>query len=174
MHFHAGLNLGCGQHADIATQDWLNVDRHCLPEWPQPPDVLANVLEGLPFPTGRFSYVYLGHLLEHLEYTQELPAALAEVRRVCRPQAQIRVVGPCLHRAAKLHFDPEWVALWDHGVDDASGLCHRWAPTTEATLAAVQLLDPDAYEIPVETVRLPEWPNADHQLYQCAFAATLN
>lgn len=174
MQPRIGLNLGSGDHAVLGGDGWLNVDRHHLPHWPQPPDILANVLTGLPVPDGRFHLVYLGHFLEHLHYEREIPLLWAELRRVCQPGAPLRVVGPCVHKAHAVGKDPAWVETWAYGCDDPSGLSHRWAPTTEATMAAVRQLDPDAVEVPVATVCPPDWPNIEPDgPWQVAVAATV-
>ena len=174
MRAQVGLNLGCGDHAHLGGDAWLNVDRHDLPHWQQPPDVIANVLTGLPFPPGRFSSVYLGHILEHLDFHEEIPVLWAELQRVCRPGAVIRVVGPCVDKAQALGLDPGWIATWSQPSDDPSGCVHRWTPTTDATMSAVRQLDPQASEIPVWSVQPPDWPNAaPDAAWQVAVAATV-
>jgi SAM-dependent methyltransferase len=173
------LNLGSGQHADLVRfcpGEWINVDRNNFPEWPQPPDLIANVLDGLPFADNHFDGAYLGHFLEHLEYDQEVPFALAEVRRVCRPGAAVMTVGPCTVKAQALKCDPAWIKFIGHAhTAGRPGEAHRWNPTTEATVAAIRAhLDPSAVQIPVVDVHPPEWPNSDWwDSWQCAVTATI-
>lgn len=173
-----GLNLGSGPHANVApAPKWMNVDRYNLPHWPRPPDVMANVLEGLPFPDDHFDCAYLGHLLEHLEYNEEIPVALREVRRVCKADSPVRVVGPCFYKARALGsaYELEDIIKPPEEFTEPPGIEHRWLPTTDATLRAIQLLlDPVAFEVPVGTVRPPEWPNAAPGAeWQVAVAATI-
>lgn len=178
----AGLNLGSGDHANVVTQchgNWLNVDKYSMVHWPQQPDIIADVLTGLPFDDHTFDRCYLGHFLEHLDYETELPVALAEVRRVCQPGAEVRIVGPCVHKAQAMGLDPTWIRtvldIHGHGPDVPAGIGHRWTPTTEATVqAAREHLDPEAVEVSLGSVCPPAWPNAEWSaLWQVAVAATV-
>lgn len=157
-----GLNLGCGPHANVASAEWLNVDRYSLEHWPQPPHVIADVLAGLPFPDDHFDRAYIGHLLEHLEYEVEVPAALAEVWRVCEAGSRVMVVGPCYDKAVMLNSTDELLGMIRPPKRDPGppGIHHRWLPTTEATLRAVRAFDPAAEEVLVTGVAPPVWPNA--------------
>jgi predicted SAM-dependent methyltransferase len=154
-----GLNLGSGEHGDVAGPHWVNVDRWDRPEWKRRPDVVANVLTGLPFVDRLFTHVYLGHFLEHLAY-DEIPTLWKELRRVCVAGAPLRVVGPCVDKARALSCDSTWIATLAPAAEPTTdGLTHRWRPTTEATLEAVRLVDPEAFEIELGTVQPPDWPN---------------
>lgn len=181
-----GLNLGSGEHSWFAAietgggerlTDWVNVDRYSLPHWKKPPDVVANVLDGLPFDDDYFDRAYLGHLLEHLEYNHEIPVMFRELRRVCKSGAPVRIVGPCVDKTVAKGYGQDLVKIMMPGTANAHmpGLDHRWVPTTNATLRAVQLLlDPDAYEIDIGVVCMPAWPNVAPDLdWQCAIAATV-
>ena len=82
------LNAGCGTH--YAT-GWVNVD-----VWESDttkPDVVAAAGEPYPFPDETFDAIYLGHVLEHIHWPQ-LPAYLADIRRIAKPGAHVLVVGP--------------------------------------------------------------------------------
>jgi SAM-dependent methyltransferase len=171
-----GLNLGSGDHADISAAcdpTWLNLDKFNMPHWPRPPDVLADVLDGLPFSDATFCRAYLGHVAEHFEYDSELQLALREIRRVLKPGGELMVVGPCYDKAVTLN-QPEWLLSIIRPPAEyiqPRGIEHRWLPTTKATLAAVQKVFPGAVEISVGTVRPPRWPNASLAGWQCAVLA---
>lgn len=113
------LNLGCGPHY---ADGWVNVDRITTeyinsdgdPEVIRP-DVEANVLEGLPFESGVADEIYLGHVLEHIPWSQ-VPDVLFEVRRVLAPGGQLCVVGPDLHLTIKGWREGKW-----HDIDGDGG-----------------------------------------------------
>ena len=50
--------------------------------------------------------IYASHVLEHLGYQEELPQALAEMRRVLTPGAALRISVPDLTVLAELLLDP--------------------------------------------------------------------
>lgn len=172
-----GLNLGSGDHADVAPAGWVNVDRYRMSHWRRQPDVMANVLDGLPFPDDHFDRCYMGHFLEHLGYEDEIPVALAEVRRVCRDGAPVMVVGPDHVKAAEQLCSQELLdIIWPgHEVREPAGIHHRWRSTAAATLEALhRWLDPNAVEVLVSDVCLPEWPNpVPDALWQLAVSATV-
>jgi Methyltransferase domain len=142
---------------------WVNVDLH----WPVC-DIRATVYR-LPFRDGMFSKVYLGHVLEHLEY-QRIPEALAEVQRVLASGAEVMVVGPCLDKARALGDWQMVRAITPADPPDLSGCGHAWAPTTELTIAAMIAGGlADVEEVPVSKVSRPEWPNTvPWAAWQCA------
>jgi len=86
------LNVGCGTHY---AQGWTNIDRVYLPEHNTTPDVVANPLEGLPFPDNSVDKLYLGHILEHIPWDDTLDFC-SEMLRVLKPGGQCAVVGPDL------------------------------------------------------------------------------
>jgi predicted SAM-dependent methyltransferase len=146
----------------------VNVDRH--PEMFEGVDLEASVL-ALPLPDECAEAVYVGHLLEHLGYDDEVRQCLAEVRRVLRPDGLLCVVGPCLH-LAEATGQPDW--LLDSirgGEDDGSGLGHRWTPTANLTRAALESAGFAVAELPIERITPPEWPNPTTAPWQCAFLA---
>lgn len=170
-----GLNLGSGEHTEIGQmcRNWVNVDKYPQRRGAQP-DVLADVLEGLPFPDGHFSRAYLGHICEHFGYDDELPAVLREVERVLKSGGELRVVGPCLDKAMAMG---ENEALLDiirapKVQTQAKGLGHMWTATTDLTLRALRNVFPNAEEIPVAEVCQPTWPNPSNVGWQCAFKAS--
>jgi SAM-dependent methyltransferase len=64
--------------------------------------VVADAGRGLPFADGSFGLVRLSHIIEHVPDVTRL---LAEVHRVCRPGARVRVVTPHFS-AAGSYTDP--------------------------------------------------------------------
>lgn len=88
------LNLGCGSHR---LEGWCNVDRVAALQ----PDVVHD-LESIPWPfeDDAVEEVLLQHVLEHLGADPRVfLAVMAELYRVCRPGALVRIHVPHpLHR----------------------------------------------------------------------------
>lgn len=63
------------------------------------------------FTDGSVSEIYASHVLEHLRFKDELPAALREFYRVLQPGAMLRVSVPDLHTLCQLFLDPELSTL---------------------------------------------------------------
>lgn len=172
-----GLNMACGSHADIADDTWLNVDHWSDPEWARKPDALASAA-ALPFRDQVFDRLYLGHFLEHLEWPGSVDAIGAELRRVCKPGAEVRIVGPALDLAIRtgqpesllerIRKDDDWRTMHPPG----SG--HAWTATVPLTVRAAGTAGfTDVKVIPVETVLAPEWPNPCTDPWQVALSAVV-
>jgi SAM-dependent methyltransferase len=80
------LNLGCGR--DIRP-GYVNLDVVKMPGI----DVVADLERPLPFADDSFDEVFTSHVLEHVG---DLFPLLAELRRICRPDAVIRIFVPHL------------------------------------------------------------------------------
>jgi len=63
------------------------------------------------FTDGSVSEIYASHVLEHLRFKDELPAALHEFYRVLHPGAMLRVSVPDLATLCRLFLDPALTAL---------------------------------------------------------------
>lgn len=158
------LNLGCGNHR--APAPWVNVDQYAGSEVEA--DVVAQA-SNLPFKSHSISALYCGHLLEHLEYESELPAVLAEIRRVLTVNGRLCVVGPDYDRA---EANPEWHVLLSvirDGADRWPGDRHQWLSTGPATVEAMREVFPGAREVDITT--LSDWPLVDDVGWQFAVLA---
>jgi predicted SAM-dependent methyltransferase len=89
------INLGSGARP---LAGFVNVD--ALPDAPGV-DVVARIDSGLPFDDGVADLIYAAHILEHFPHG-EVPAILAEWRRVLRPGGQLLVAVPDLDVIAGL------------------------------------------------------------------------
>jgi SAM-dependent methyltransferase len=85
------LNWGCGPNPPA---DWLNADRYTY----EGVDLIGNIGEGLPLPDACMDYAVSIHGLQDLPWP-EIPGALAELRRVLKPGAPLRVSVPDLDLA---------------------------------------------------------------------------
>ena len=82
------LNAGCGTHY---AKGWVNTD-----VWEDEltkPDVVVKPGEPYPFGDNTFDAVYMGHVLEHISWS-EVPAFLEEIKRISKPGARLLIVGP--------------------------------------------------------------------------------
>ena len=162
MSFH-GLNVSSGEHY---CPGWVNFD--LLPQTHL--DLRADLF-ALPFPDETFAKVYAGHTLEHIAWG-DIPNALVELRRVMTPDGELMVVGPDIERAL-LTNQPQWLlnAILVDGPESGPG-GHKWTATGLLTLLATCRVFPGAYEVPIETVTRPAWPNPSLASWQCAVLAT--
>ena len=96
------LNVGCGPRDAAGLpglfRDWRKV-RVDVDESVQP-DILADLTDLSPIPTGSVHAVWAAHCIEHL-YIHQVPIALAEFRRVLRPDGFMCIIVPDLQTVAK-------------------------------------------------------------------------
>ena len=89
------LNVGCGTHY---AEGWVNTD-----VWVSDttrPDVQVDPDGRYPFPDATFDALYLGHVLEHMEWSN-IPGFLDEMERLAAPRAWMLVVGPDVFRTIR-------------------------------------------------------------------------
>lgn len=82
------LNVGCGPHY---ANGWLNTDVY--QDELVKPDVVVERGLRYPFIDSYFDGAYLGHVIEHIEWTQ-VDDFILEISRVVKPGAPILIVGP--------------------------------------------------------------------------------
>jgi SAM-dependent methyltransferase len=154
-----------------APAPWVNVDRYEGPG--VNPDVVADA-GCLPFEDGSAEAVYAGHLLEHLDIETELPAVLAEVRRVLGRGGLACIVGPDIERAqAGVERGEDWAMLLPSIRDGGcrwEGDRHKWISTGPRTLELVRPVFPHAAEVDI-TCLGPYWPVVDKVGWQFACLA---
>jgi predicted SAM-dependent methyltransferase len=160
------LNLGCGPHYAAG---WVNIDRYRNDEVPdgRRVDLVCDVMQ-MPYDDNSCSHVYMGHLIEHLSLEDEVPRALAEIRRVLTPEGQLMVVGPDIARAEAAW--PDMVPAIAPGEGDDKlppGIPHKWAPTEATVLAACTPIFAQARAVAIDTVGDP-WPLVDPVGWQFA------
>lgn len=156
------LNIGCGQHY---ADGWTNIDLH--EDGPRP-DVVASIL-ALPFEDRSADRVYCGHVLEHVA-VEDLPAALAEVRRVLSDDGLLMVVGPDVN-LTRIHA-PVLLDAVVSGGGRWPGDRHAWTATGELTAAYVAAAGFATAVLPVADVP-DEWPVVGRDPWQFAVQANV-
>lgn len=91
------LHWGCGP---ITPYGWINSDIAAFPGV----DVVADVLQGLPFPDHEFDVIVSIHVLPEIPYRQ-LDAALRELRRILKPGGTLRLSLPDMDKAIRAYLE---------------------------------------------------------------------
>lgn len=100
------LNAGCGTHY---AKGWVNTD-----VWESDttkPDIRVKPGQPYPFEDNTFDAVFLGHVLEHIDW-KEVPSFLTDMSRVAKPNAPMLVVGPDVYKTIerwKDGYEPFWM-----------------------------------------------------------------
>jgi len=162
------LNAGCGTHY---AQGWVNCD--VWSDETTRPDVVVTPNEPYPFDNNHFDAIYLGHVLEHIDWSL-VPAFLEDMKRIAKPNAPILVVGPdvikTIHRWKDGH-EPFWmiesvmehqdINLHPNKVDWWDGATHHWNchhARVERLLQATGFLNVrDVYEEIPNSVQAKWW-----------------
>lgn len=167
------LNVGCGPHR--AASPWWNVD--VVRDGATQPDQIVPRGQPLPFPDGSCEKVYLGHLLEHVPWPQ-VPAFLADVRRLLTPAGEVLAVGPDVYRTIRgWHEGREtWElveSVLEHSApqDDLGqwAEARHWWNCEEARLtAALAAAFGEARPVALDDPLLDSWPLVGRAPWQCA------
>lgn len=160
-----GLNVGCGTHY---APGWVNVDAMIAPN--THPDVQAKV--PYPFPDETFERVYLGHVLEHVDWSA-IPAFMAEVRRLLAPGGKVLATGPDAYRTIREWRDgaQSWelvVSVLEHqekGSVHWPEAVHKWNCHADRM---VQILAAAGFSGVAETADFAGWPVVNWSGWQCA------
>jgi predicted SAM-dependent methyltransferase len=132
------INYGCGRQV---LDGWINVDAVRSPQAPRPPDVLfamrfdasGALIERTPLPDECATDLQAMHVIEHF-YAWEVPAVLAEWRRLLQRGGRLILELPNLEMAARnlLSCMGDKMSMWPLYGDPAHRdpyMCHRWGYT---------------------------------------------
>lgn len=98
------LNVGCGPHY---ADGWINTDVY--QDDLVKPDIIVSRESRYPFDDCSFDAAYLGHVIEHIEWTQ-VASFISEISRIVKPGAPILIVGPDIKKTIDLYSsgDLDW------------------------------------------------------------------
>jgi SAM-dependent methyltransferase len=100
------LNAGCGTHYAngwVNTDVWENEDTR--------PDVKVEPGEPYPFEDNHFDAIFMGHVLEHIEWSK-VPQFLEDMSRIAKPGAPMFAIGPDVKKTIELWnagSEPFWL-----------------------------------------------------------------
>ena len=89
------LNVGCGPSAKPG---WINADLSAA----EGVDLVGDIRSGLALESGSMEYIVAIHVLQDLSY-QDIPVALAELKRVLVPGGWLRLGLPDLDKAIQAY-----------------------------------------------------------------------
>ncbi len=119
------VDLGCGA---TKQSGFIGIDRFALPGV----DIVCDLDRGIPLPSDSAEHVLASHSLEHLK---DLPAAIAEIYRVCKDRAVVTVIAP--YDSTRLNrANPYHVNVWNEHTP-------RFV-----TASDTPTIDPDEYRFP--------------------------
>ena len=95
------VQVGCGPHG---REGWVNMD--CFPG--KKVNCLYDIRKNLPFDDGSVRGIYSEHVVEHLDYTEEIPVFLAECYRCLAPGGILRIIVPDAGRYLKAYAAGGW------------------------------------------------------------------
>src|SRR5882724_10277307 len=89
---HLNINLGSGGRG---TEGWVNIDvgRHHK-DLTFPYDIRM----GLPFEAGQLSRIFAEHVVEHIEFKEDLPRLLRSMWEALEPGGRLRLIVPDCER----------------------------------------------------------------------------
>ena len=93
------LHWGCGP---ITPYGWVNSDIYPFPGV----DVVADILQGLPFPDNRFEVIVSIHVLPEIPFC-DLDAAMRELYRILTPGGTLRLSLPDFEKAIRAYLSKD-------------------------------------------------------------------
>ena len=185
------LNAGCGTHY---ANGWVNTD-----VWESDttkPDVKVEPGQPYPFDDHTFDAVFLGHVLEHIEWSL-VPSFMMDINRVAKPGAPMLIVGPDVYRTINRwkdgsepwfmvesvleHQDVNWQPDRQHEWWD--GATHHWNCHESRVVALLNRLKFPDIEVLTESVTAGDgwkdlhnpsikWPTIAYSPWQFAIRCT--
>ena len=96
FHDSVKLHLGCGP---VVLPGWINIDVQHYPNV-----AVMRLPDGLKrFPSGAASFVYCSHMVEHIEYPDQVMQLAKEIYRILKPGGALRFVVPGIERIIRAY-----------------------------------------------------------------------
>jgi predicted SAM-dependent methyltransferase len=108
---HLNVNLGTG---GTGPSDWINIDvirHHKDIAFPY------DIRKGLPFASGQVSRIFAEHVIEHIEFREDLPRLLGSALDVLEPGGRIRIVVPDCEQFIRAYVSNDRRAWGELGLD---------------------------------------------------------
>jgi len=158
------LNVGCG---DVpAPAPWVNCDI-----WPGvAPDVVMDCTRSWPFPPESVARVFLGQVIEHLDYPLGVVNCLRQARRTLARGGRLVIITPDADAITEKKCGPDILAAETAGMGRWPGDEHRWLPRRMQLLGHVRSQFPRAYL--VNHLALDgTWPAGSRNPWDCCVVA---
>lgn len=85
---HLNVNVGSGGYGKVG---WVNIDlRRHYKDLTFPYDIRRR----LPFRDGQVARIFAEHVVEHMEFREEIPHLMREFYRVLEPDGRVRIIVP--------------------------------------------------------------------------------
>ena len=95
------VHVGCGKHGK---DGWVNMD--CFPA--KRDNCLYDIRKDLPFDDQSVRGIFTEHVVEHLDYTEEIPVFLAECFRCLEPGGVLRIIVPDAEKYLRAYVQGGW------------------------------------------------------------------
>jgi predicted SAM-dependent methyltransferase len=95
------VHVGCGKHG---RDGWVNMD--CFPG--KRVNCLHDIRKNLPFDDQSVRYIFTEHVVEHLDYTEEIPVFIAECFRTLAPGGVLRIIVPDAEKYLRAYAQGGW------------------------------------------------------------------
>lgn len=156
------VNVGCGRNG---LPGWVNVDSVAAPHV----TCIYDCRRRLPLPTGSARAIFTEHFVEHLDYVEEVPAFLAECRRVLAPGGSLRIVVPDGRKYLLSYAEGGWDALSAFSPLVQGEDRHKFSTPMEVVNAHFRQAGQHRFSYDFETLRLRLETAAFADVEQCAF-----
>lgn len=98
------LNIGPGPNAK---SDWINLDIAKKPGI----DCVYDCRKKLPFEDKSVKLIFMEHVFEHIDYTEEAPYFISECHRILAPGGILRMIVPDIELYMRAYCEDNWESL---------------------------------------------------------------
>lgn len=164
------LNVGCGEFYRVG---WTNMD--LVRNKKVKPDLIGSLLD-LPEEIQGVEQVYMGHILEHIHYS-DLEEALRNLWSRCVKGALVGVVGPDCQRTRKMYsegrVDAKLLNNVINGENRWHGDVHLWECDEASMFQILRDSGLNCRPVPLRSTDLNQFPVVSRVEWQCAVVGTV-